>query len=240
MLASQALFARFMRNKELSDASLWEEIKTKGDSILAEISVGIPDVTQILRVEFHRIVFKGFGSFNEKVEYAFIDDESKGSRGFVLLTGERTDGQTASAMQSNGTGKSELSHACFAAPCHPAFELTAAPACMLAATLLAAVLWALTGQLDMRADGKDHLPKTGIINDAVRDSASGKASVTLTGTRQEGGGGPKETFKIVRTVAMDMRDPMLELELGPSLNELTPALNSGKRGKLKELQEVCS
>ena len=92
---------------------------------------------------------------------------------------------------------------------------------MLAATLLAAVLWALTGQLDMRANGK-HADGKGIISDG-----SDQVEVTLTGTRKEEGH-LDQTFKIVRTVKRNRQKLLFNLDGTPQIGELT------------WLQKVCS
>ena len=60
-----------------------------------------------LRVEYHRVVLEGFGSFEQKAEYGFVDNTSGENkpRGFVLLSGTRIHNELAA--QSNGAGKSE-------------------------------------------------------------------------------------------------------------------------------------
>jgi hypothetical protein len=136
VLAPQALFTRFMGDKEPSQTqqgssfseeintssglheklhSLWQDIKQEGDTILAALGADCSSDLAPLCVEYHNLILEGFGPFKGKVEYKFVE-ESNRARGFVLLTGERTDSQVVDgrqerAMQSNGTGKSELPHA---------------------------------------------------------------------------------------------------------------------------------
>ena len=147
VLAPQALFTRFMGDKEPSQTQqgssfseeikkkfggmidvmntssglreklhdLWQDIKQEGDTILAALGADCSSDLAPLCVEYHNLILEGFGPFKGKVEYKFVE-ESNRARGFVFLTGERTDsqvfdGRQERAMQSNGTGKSELPHA---------------------------------------------------------------------------------------------------------------------------------